>query len=64
LRIGEEQNDEWQLQHRYMQVEVMAELDAAAGAADHQSMAVVTSQDPPCGIESDLSSTVASAPAG
>ena len=28
-----EQNDEWQLQHRYMQVEVMAEL-AAAGASD------------------------------
>src|SRR5271165_2664159 len=25
-----EQNDEWQLQHRYMQVEVMAELAAAA----------------------------------
>jgi hypothetical protein len=29
-----EQNDEWQLQDRYMQVEVMAELTAAAGAAD------------------------------
>src|SRR5262249_33580341 len=29
-----EQNDEWQLQHRYMQVEVMAELAAAAGGAD------------------------------
>jgi putative transposase len=29
-----EQNDEWQLQHRYMQVEVMAELVAAAGAVD------------------------------
>jgi putative transposase len=29
-----EQNDEWQLQHRYMQVEAMAELVAAAGAAD------------------------------
>jgi len=29
-----EQNDEWQLQHRYMQVETMAELVAAAGAAD------------------------------
>jgi hypothetical protein len=28
-----EQNDEWQLQHRYMQVEAMAEL-ATAGAAD------------------------------
>jgi putative transposase len=26
-----EQNDEWQLQHCYMQVEVMAELAAAAG---------------------------------
>ena len=25
-----EQNDEWQLQHRYMQVEVMAELATAA----------------------------------
>ena len=29
-----EQNDEWQLQHRYMQVEAMTELAAAAGAAD------------------------------
>ena len=29
-----EQNDEWQLQHRYRQVEVMTELAAAAGAAD------------------------------
>jgi hypothetical protein len=29
-----EQNDEWQLQHRYMQVEVMAELTAATGAGD------------------------------
>jgi hypothetical protein len=29
-----EQNDEWQLQHRSMQVEAMAELSAAPGAAD------------------------------
>jgi putative transposase len=29
-----EQNDEWQLQYRYMQVEAMAELTAAAGATD------------------------------
>jgi transposase-like protein len=29
-----EQNDEWQLQHRYMQVEVMAELAAASGTDD------------------------------
>jgi len=29
-----EQNDEWQLQHRYMQVEVMAELITPAGATD------------------------------
>ena len=29
-----EQNDEWQLQHRYMQVEVMAELAAASGPDD------------------------------
>ena len=29
-----EQNDEWQLQHRYMQVEVMVELTAAAADAD------------------------------
>jgi putative transposase len=29
-----EQNDEWQLQHRYLQVEVMAELIAPASAAD------------------------------
>ena len=29
-----EQNDEWQLQQRYMQVEAMAEMVAAASAAD------------------------------
>ena len=29
-----EQNNEWQLQHRYMQIEVMAELASAAGADD------------------------------
>jgi hypothetical protein len=29
-----EQNDEWQLHHRYMQVEAMAELSAAPDAAD------------------------------
>jgi hypothetical protein len=29
-----EQNDEWQLQHRYMQVEAMAEVIAPASAAD------------------------------
>jgi hypothetical protein len=29
-----EQNDDWQLQHRYMQIEAMAELGTAAGAAD------------------------------
>ena len=29
-----EQNDEWQLQQRSMQVEAMAELVAAAGATD------------------------------
>ena len=29
-----EQNDEWQLQHRYMQVEAMVELSAAPAAAD------------------------------
>src|ERR1700751_3326574 len=29
-----EQNDEWQLQHRYMQVEVMADVIAPASAAD------------------------------
>src|SRR4051812_12824571 len=29
-----EQNDEWQLQHRYMQVEVMAGLATAAEATD------------------------------
>jgi transposase-like protein len=29
-----EQNDEWQLQHRYMQVEVMAELVTAPQATD------------------------------
>jgi hypothetical protein len=29
-----EQNDEWQLQHRYVQVEAMAELSATPGAGD------------------------------
>ena len=29
-----EQNDEWQLQHRYMQVEAMAELVAPTSAVD------------------------------
>ena len=29
-----EQNDEWQLQHRYMQVEAMAELVTPASAVD------------------------------
>jgi hypothetical protein len=29
-----EQNDKWQLQQRYMQVEAMAEMFAAASAAD------------------------------
>ena len=29
-----EQNDEWQLQHRYMQVEAMAELVAPTGDAE------------------------------
>jgi len=33
-----EQNDEWQLQHRYMQVEVMTEL-AAAAAIDPRQIA-------------------------
>jgi putative transposase len=31
-----EQNDEWELQHRYMQVEGMAELAAAAAAEPKQ----------------------------
>jgi transposase-like protein len=37
-RIGAvqlEANDEWQLQHRYMQIEGMAELDAPAADAQH-----------------------------
>jgi len=42
-----EHNDEWQLQHRYMQVEVMAELAAAAGAADPRQI--------PCAAELLLS---------
>jgi putative transposase len=29
-----EQNDEWQLQHRYMQVEAMADLTASASDAE------------------------------
>ena len=34
-----EHNDEWQLQQRYMQVEAIAELVAAAGAADPRQIA-------------------------
>lgn len=30
-----EANDEWQLQHRYMQVEAMAELEASPADAQH-----------------------------
>ena len=33
-----EQNDEWQLQQRYMQVEVMAELASPASRADSQQI--------------------------
>src|SRR3984957_5047564 len=34
-----EQNDEWQLQHRYMQVEAMAELTAPASEAETRQIA-------------------------
>jgi transposase-like protein len=34
-----EQNDEWQLQHRYMQVEAMAELMAPANGAEARQIA-------------------------
>jgi transposase-like protein len=34
-----EQNDEWQLQHRYMQVEAMAELLAPANEAGTKQIA-------------------------
>ena len=34
-----EQNDEWQLQHRYMQVEVMAELTAPASEVETRQIA-------------------------
>ena len=34
-----EQNDEWQLQHRYMQVEAMAELGAPANEAETRQIA-------------------------
>src|ERR1700693_5214384 len=34
-----EQNDEWQLQHRYMQVEAMAELLAPASEAETKQIA-------------------------
>jgi hypothetical protein len=34
-----EQNDEWQLQHRYMQVEAMAELAAPANEAEARQIA-------------------------
>jgi putative transposase len=33
-----EQNDEWQLQHRYMQVEAMAELMNQAGDAEPRKL--------------------------
>jgi putative transposase len=39
-----EQNDEWQLQHRYLQVEVMAELIAPASATDPRQIHVRPSQ--------------------
>jgi transposase-like protein len=35
-----EQNDEWQLQHRYMQIEAMAELETPAEA--HRSLIAET----------------------
>jgi len=34
-----EQNDEWQLQHRYMQVEAMAELLAPVNVAGTKQIA-------------------------
>ena len=34
-----EQNDEWQLQHRYMQVEAMAELSAPASEGETRQIA-------------------------
>ena len=34
-----EQNDEWQLQHRYMQVEAMAELLTPANEAEARQIA-------------------------
>lgn len=34
-----EQNDEWQLQHRYMQVEAMAELVVSANEAETRQIA-------------------------
>ena len=34
-----EQNDEWQLQHRYMQVEAMAELLAPTNEAETRQIA-------------------------
>ena len=34
-----EQNDEWQLQHRYMQVEAMTELLIPANEADTRQIA-------------------------
>jgi putative transposase len=33
-----EQNDEWQLQHRYMQLEAMAELTLPAGATEQRQL--------------------------
>jgi putative transposase len=41
-----EQNDEWQLQHRYMQVVAMAELVVAADPRQIPSAAQPTSRDP------------------
>ena len=66
-----EQNDEWQLQHRYMQVEAMAELAAPANEAEtqadrgmtpHASTGVVSTRKTDCGVDGTYAqrSTVAS----
>jgi hypothetical protein len=41
-----EQNDEWQLQHRYMQVEAMAEVIAPASAADPRQIPQTVNDKP------------------
>ena len=46
-----EQNDEWQLQHRYMQVEAMAELSAPESEVETRQIAGAASRLTDCGVD-------------